>query len=254
VIEAGLKCVQGKAIVNSISMKAGIEKFVAEAKAVRAYGAAVVVMAFDEKGQADTLERRVEICSRAYEILTKDAGFPPEDIIFDPNIFPVATASTNITITASIHRGRAANSQKIPARAYFWRRFKSILFVSRQREGPRGHAFGLSLSRHRRRHGYGIVNAGQLAVYAEIEPELREACEDVVLNRRPDATERLLALAENYKGQGMQAPRRILPGAKSLSQSAWNMRSSAGLPNSSIAMSRKHGPPLPARSTSSKGH
>ena len=211
VIEAGLKCVQGKAIVNSISMKAGIEKFVAEAKAVRAYGAAVVVMAFDEKGQADTLERRVEICSRAYEILTKDAGFPPEDIIFDPNIFPVATGIDEHNNYGVDFIEAARQIRKKYPLVHISGGVSNLSFSFRGNERVREAMHSVFLY-HAIAAGMdmGIVNAGQLAVYAEIEPELREACEDVVLNRRPDATERLLALAENYKGQGMQAPEKNL--------------------------------------------
>ncbi|MGA7655629.1 MAG: homocysteine S-methyltransferase family protein, partial [Methylocella sp.] len=201
VIEAGLKCVQGKAIVNSISMKAGIEKFVAEAKAVRAYGAAVVVMAFNEKGQADTLERRVEICSRAYEILTKDAGFPPEDIIFDPNIFPVATGIDEHNNYGVDFIEAARQIRKKYPLVHISGGVSNLSFSFRGNERVREAMHSVFLY-HAIAAGMdmGIVNAGQLAVYAEIEPELREACEDVVLNRRPDATERLLALAENYKG------------------------------------------------------
>ena len=206
VIESGLKCVQGKAIVNSISMKAGVEKFLAEAKAVRAHGAAVVVMAFDEKGQADTLERRVDICSRAYEILTKDAGFPPEDIIFDPNIFPVATGidEHNNYGVDFIEAARQIR-QKYPL-VHISGGVSNLSFSFRGNEPVREAMHSVFLY-HAIAAGMdmGIVNAGQLAVYAEIEPQLRDACEDVVLNRRPDATERLLALAEGYKGQGAQA-------------------------------------------------
>jgi 5-methyltetrahydrofolate--homocysteine methyltransferase len=211
VLEAGLKCVQGKAIVNSISLKGGIDKFVTEAKTVRAYGAAVVVMAFDEKGQADTRERKVEICSRAYDILTKDAGFPPEDIIFDPNIFPVATG---------IEEHDNYGVDFIEAAREIRRRFplvhisggvSNLSFSFRGNEPVRQAMHSVFLY-HAIAAGMdmGIVNAGQLAVYAEIEPNLREACEDVVLNRRPDATERLLALAESYKGQGTQTAEKNL--------------------------------------------
>ena len=203
VIEAGLKCVQGKAIVNSISMKAGVEKFVAEAKAVRAYGAAVVVMAFDEKGQADTLERRVDICSRAYEILTKEAGFPPEDIIFDPNIFPVATGIDEHNNYGVDFIEAARQIRKRFPLVHISGGVSNLSFSFRGNEPVREAMHSVFLY-HAIAAGMdmGIVNAGQLAVYAEIEPELREACEDVVLNRRPDATERLLALAESYKGPG----------------------------------------------------
>ncbi|HUB63270.1 MAG TPA: methionine synthase [Methylocella sp.] len=211
VIEAGLKRVQGKAVVNSISMKGGIEKFVAEAKAVHAYGAAVIVMAFDEKGQADTLERRVEICSRAYDILTKDAGFPPEDIIFDPNIFPVATGIDEHNNYGVDFIEAARQIRKKFPLVHISGGVSNLSFSFRGNEPVREAMHSVFLY-HAIAAGMdmGIVNAGQLAVYAEIEPELREACEDVVLNRRPDATERLLALAEGYKGQGTQAAEKTL--------------------------------------------
>ena len=211
VIEAGLKRVQGKAVVNSISMKGGIEKFVAEAKAVHAYGAAVIVMAFDEKGQADTLERRVEICSRAYDILTKDAGFPPEDIIFDPNIFPVATGIDEHNNYGVDFIEAARQIRKKFPLVHISGGVSNLSFSFRGNEPVREAMHSVFLY-HAIAAGMdmGIVNAGQLAVYAEIEPELREACEDVVLNRRPNATERLLALAEGYKGQGTQAAEKTL--------------------------------------------
>jgi 5-methyltetrahydrofolate--homocysteine methyltransferase len=205
IIEAGLQCVQGKGIVNSISMKEGIEKFIADARKVRAFGAAVVVMAFDEKGQADTRDRKVEICSRAYEILTKDVGFPPEDIVFDPNIFAVATG---------IEQHDNYGVDFIEATREIRKRFplvhisggvSNLSFSFRGNEPVRQAMHSVFLY-HAIAAGMdmGIVNAGQLSVYAEIDPELRDACEDVVLNRRPDATERLLALAERYKGQGTE--------------------------------------------------
>ncbi len=201
VIEAGLKCVQGKPLVNSISMKEGVEKFLETARLVRAYGAAVVVMAFDEQGQADTEARKVEICTKAYKLLTEEVGFPPEDIVFDPNIFAVATG---------IEEHRNYGVDFIEAT----RRIKSTLphvhisggvsnlsFSFRGNEPVREAMHAVFLY-HAIQAGMdmGIVNAGQLAVYDTIEPTLREACEDVVLNRREDATERLLELAERYKG------------------------------------------------------
>jgi 5-methyltetrahydrofolate--homocysteine methyltransferase len=202
VLEAGLKCVQGKPIVNSISLKGGVDKFVTEAKTVRAHGAAVVVMAFDEKGQADTRERKVEICSRAYDILTKDAGFPPEDIIFDPNIFPVATGIEDHDNYGVDFIEAAREIRKRFPRVHISGGVSNLSFSFRGIEPVRQAMHSVFLY-HAIAAGMdmGIVNAGQLAVYAEIEPDLREACEDVVLNRRPDATERLLALAESYKGQ-----------------------------------------------------
>ncbi len=211
VIESGLKCVQGKGIVNSISMKGGADKFIAEAKIVRAHGAAVVVMAFDEKGQADTRERKVEICSRAYDILTKDAGFPPEDIIFDPNIFPVATGIEEHDNYGVDFIEAAGEIRKKFPRVHISGGVSNLSFSFRGNEPVRQAMHSVFLY-HAIAAGMdmGIVNAGQLAIYGEIEPDLREACEDVVLNRRPDATERLLALAESYKGQGTQTAEKNL--------------------------------------------
>ena len=203
VIEAGLKCVQGKPIVNSISMKEGEEEFLRQARLVRAYGAAVVVMAFDEQGQADTLERKVSICTRAYKLLTEQADFPPEDIVFDPNIFAVATGieEHNGYGVAFIEATRQIR-QTLP-HAHISGGVSNLSFSFRGNEPVREAMHAVFLY-HTIQAGMdmGIVNAGQLAVYETIEPELREACEDVVLNRRPDATERLLAIAERFRGKG----------------------------------------------------
>ena len=200
VIEAGLKCVSGKPIVNSISMKEGEEEFLAHARLVRDYGAAVVVMAFDETGQADTKERKVEICARAYDLLVAD-GFPPEDIIFDPNIFAVATGIDE-------HRRYALDfieaCREIKARCphvHISGGLSNLSFSFRGNEPVRRamhsvflyHAIPAGLD-------MAIVNAGQLDVYDTIDPELREACEDVILDRRDDSTERLVTLAEKYLG------------------------------------------------------
>ncbi|TXR49659.1 methionine synthase [Phyllobacterium endophyticum] len=212
VIEAGLKCVQGKPVVNSISMKEGEKAFLDHAKKVRAYGAAVVVMAFDTEGQADTLERKVAICTRAYELLTRDAGFPPEDIVFDPNVFAVATGIEE-------HNGYGvafieATKQIIETlpHVHISGGISNLSFSFRGNEPVREAMHAVFLY-HAIQNGMdmGIVNAGQLAVYESIDPELREACEDVVLNRRDDATERLLDLAERYKGSaGKEARERDL--------------------------------------------
>ncbi|RCW81976.1 methionine synthase [Phyllobacterium bourgognense] len=212
VIEAGLKCVQGKPLVNSISMKEGEQAFLDHAKKVRAYGAAVVVMAFDTDGQADTLERKVAICTRAYELLTKEAGFPPEDIIFDPNVFAVATGIEE-------HNGYGvafieATKQIVETlpHVHISGGISNLSFSFRGNEPVREAMHAVFLY-HAIQVGMdmGIVNAGQLAVYESIDPELREACEDVVLNRRDDATERLLDLAERYKGSaGKEARERDL--------------------------------------------
>lgn len=203
VIEAGLKCVQGKALVNSISLKEGEEAFLHHARLVRAYGAAVVVMAFDEKGQADTKTRKVEICRRAYRLLTQEVGFPPEDIIFDPNIFAVATGMEE-------HNNYGVDfieaTQEIIAalpHVHVSGGVSNLSFSFRGNEPVREAMHAIFLY-HAIQAGMdmGIVNAGQLAVYDAIDPELREACEDVVLNRRADSTERLLEIAERYRGKG----------------------------------------------------
>ena len=201
VIEAGLKCIQGKAVVNSISLKEGEEKFIEQAKIVQLYGAAVVVMAFDEKGQADTLERKVEICTRAYDVLVNTVGFPPEDIIFDPNIFAVATGieehdNYGVDFIEATRRIRAT----LP-HVHVSGGVSNLSFSFRGNEPVREAMHSVFLF-HAIQAGMdmGIVNAGQLSVYEEIDAELREACEDVVLNRRPDATERMLGLADKFKG------------------------------------------------------
>jgi 5-methyltetrahydrofolate--homocysteine methyltransferase len=201
IIEAGLKCVQGKPLVNSISMKEGVESFLHHARLVQAYGAAVVVMAFDEEGQADSLERKVAICGRAYELLTEEAGFAPEDIVFDPNIFAVATGieEHNGYGVAFIEAARTIR-ETLP-HAHISGGVSNLSFSFRGNDPVREAMHAVFLY-HAIQAGMdlGIVNAGQLAVYESIEPALREACEDVVLNRRDDATERLLTLAERYRG------------------------------------------------------
>jgi len=201
VIEAGLKCVQGKPLVNSISMKEGEEEFLRQARLVRAYGAAVVVMAFDEQGQADTLERKVAICTRAYKLLTEQADFPPEDIVFDPNVFAIATGieEHNGYGVAFIEAARQIRA-RLP-HVHISGGVSNLSFSFRGNEPVREAMHAVFLY-HAIQAGMdmGIVNAGQLAVYETIDADLREACEDAVLNRRDDATERLLALAERYRG------------------------------------------------------
>jgi len=203
VIEAGLKCVQGKALVNSISMKEGEEAFLHHARLVRAYGAAVVVMAFDEQGQADTYERKVEICTRAYKLLTEVVGFPPEDIVFDPNIFAVATgiAEHNGYGVAFIDATRTIR-EKLPY-AHISGGVSNLSFSFRGNEPVREamHAVFLYYA-IQAGMDMGIVNAGQLVVYESVDPELRDAIEDVIFNRREDATDRLLELAERFRGGG----------------------------------------------------
>ena len=203
VIEAGLKCVQGKAIVNSISMKEGEGPFLEQARKVLRYGAAVVVMAFDEQGQADTIERKVEICARAYKLLTGKVGFPPEDIIFDPNIFAVATGieEHNGYGIAFIEAARQIK-HRMPL-VHISGGVSNLSFAFRGNEPVREAMHAVFLY-HAIQAGMdmGIVNAGQLALYDDIPAELRELCEDVVLNRRADATDRLLEAAPKFKGEG----------------------------------------------------
>ena len=200
VIEAGVKCVSGKPIVNSISMKEGEEEFLAHARKVRDYGAAVVVMAFDETGQADTKARKVEICSRAYELLVAE-GFPPEDIIFDPNIFAIATGIDEHRRYALDFIEACREIKKRCPHVHISGGLSNLSFSFRGNEPVRRamhsvflyHAIPAGLD-------MAIVNAGQLDVYDTIDAELREACEDVILDRRDDATERLVTLAEKYLG------------------------------------------------------
>ena len=199
VIEAGLKCVQGKAIVNSISMKEGEETFIEHARLCRRYGAAAVVMAFDEDGQADNLERRTAVCERAYRILTEQVGFPPEDIIFDPNVFAIATGiEEHATYGHDFIQATRWIKENLPG-ALVSGGISNVSFSFRGNNPVREaihavflyHAIAAGLD-------MGIVNAGALTVYDQVDPELRERIEDVVLNRRADAAERLLEIAERY--------------------------------------------------------
>ena len=203
VIEAGLKCIQGKGIVNSISLKEGEEQFLEQARSIRRYGAAVVVMAFDETGQADTTDRRVEICTRSYKLLTEKVGFPPEDIIFDPNILTVATGMEehNDYAVSFIEATRIIKSTLPLAKVSGG--VSNISFSFRGNNTVR-EAMHSAFLYHAIQAGLdmGIVNAGMLEVYEEIPPDLLERVEDVLLNRRPDATERLIEFAETVKQQG----------------------------------------------------
>lgn len=206
ILEAGLKCVQGKCIVNSISLKEGEAKFLREAEICMNYGAAVVVMAFDEQGQADTLGRRITICERAYQLLTSTLGFPPQDIIFDPNIFPIATGiEEHNNYAVDFIEATRLLKKRLPL-AKISGGVSNISFSFRGNETVREAIHSVFLF-HAIQAGLdmGIVNAGQLQVYDEIEPSLRELCEDVVLNRKPDATERLLAFAEGIKSKGKKS-------------------------------------------------
>jgi len=208
VIEKGLQCIQGKGIVNSISMKEGEETFIHHARLVRRYGAAMVVMAFDEDGQADTRARKIEICRRAYNILTEQVGFPPEDIIFDPNIFAVATGIDEHNNYAMDFIGACEDIKRELPHAMISGGVSNVSFSFRGNDPVREAIHAVFLY-YAIRNGMdmGIVNAGQLAIYDDLPVELREAVEDVILNRRADGTERLLALAEKYrasKGDGTE--------------------------------------------------
>lgn len=206
VIEAGLKCVQGKCVVNSISMKEGVEQFIEHAKLCMRYGAAVVVMAFDEEGQADTIDRKVEICTRAYDILVNQVGFPPEDIIFDPNIFAIATGmEEHNNYGIDFIEATRQIKQTLP-HAMVSGGLSNVSFSFRG-NNPVREAIHAVFLYHAIQAGMdmGIVNAGQLAIYEDIPEELRDAVEDVVLNRKPEATENLLEIAEKYRGDGSKA-------------------------------------------------
>ncbi|MCE7917340.1 MAG: methionine synthase, partial [Nitrosomonas sp. PRO5] len=202
VIEAGLKCVQGKAIINSISLKEGEEEFLHHARLARRYGAAVIVMAFDETGQADTRQRKVEICTRSYHTLVEKVGFPPEDIIFDPNIFAIATGiEEHSNYAVDFIEAIRIIRQALPY-AKVSGGVSNVSFSFRGNE-PIREAIHTAFLYHAVKAGMtmGIVNAGQLGVYSDIPPDLLEHVEDVLLNRRPDATERLVEFAEHFKGQ-----------------------------------------------------
>ena len=203
VLEAGMKCTQGKGVVNSISLKEGEDAFLEQARRVRRYGAAVIVMAFDEHGQADTVERKVEICGRAYDLLTQKAGYPPEDIVFDPNVLAIATGieehdeyAKHFIAALPLIKERCPGSRTSGG-------ISNLSFSFRGNDAVR-EAMHAAFLYHAIQAGLdmGIVNAGQLAVYEDIEPELKEHVEDVIWNRRPDATERLVELASRVKGQG----------------------------------------------------
>jgi 5-methyltetrahydrofolate--homocysteine methyltransferase len=203
VIRAGLKCVQGKAVVNSISLKEGEDPFLEQAREALRFGAAVVVMAFDEQGQADSIERKTAICERSYRLLVDDVGFAPEDIIFDPNIFAVATgiAEHDAYGVAFISATRQIK-ERLPG-ALVSGGVSNVSFSFRGNNPVREAMHSVFLY-HAITSGMdlGIVNAGQLAVYEDIPAALRDAVEDVILNRRPDATDRLLEIAESYREGG----------------------------------------------------
>ena len=201
VLETGLKNLQGKGIVNSISMKEGEDEFKRQAGVIKKYGAAVIVMAFDESGQADSYERKIEICSRAYDILTEEVGFPPEDIIFDPNIFAVATGIEEHNEYANAYIEAAKTLKEVLPGIHISGGVSNISFSFRGNDGVR-EAMHSAFLYHAIQAGMdmGIVNAGQLTVYDDIDPELKTRVEDVLFNRREDATDRLVEIAEEYRG------------------------------------------------------
>ena len=253
VIEAGLKCLQGKPVVNSISLKEGEEAFIAHAKIVRRHGAAVVVMAFDEKGQADTQARKQSICRRAYDILVEKVGFPPEDIIFDPNIFAVATGMEEhnnygvdfIEATRWIRQNLAF--------VHVSGGVSNLSFSFRGNERVREAMHSVFLY-HAIHAGMdmGIVNAGQMAVYDDLDPELREACEDVVLNRRPTPPSGCSISPSDSRARGTRPRPPTSPGASSRWRSGWRTRWCTALPNSSSRIPRKRASAPSGRCTSSK--
>ena len=220
VIEAGLKCLQGKGIVNSISMKEGEDEFLRQAQLVRRYGAAVVVMAFDEVGQADTAQRKIEICSRAHKLLTEEIGFPPEDIIFDPNCFAIATGIDEHNNYAFDFIEATRELKKRFPQSHISGGVSNVSFSFRGNE-PVRQAIHVVFLYHAIQAGMdmGIVNAGALPIYDDLDPELRERVEDVVLNRRDDATERLLEIADRFKGR---------KGEKKVEDLAWREQPVAG--------------------------
>ena len=201
VLETGLKNLQGKGIVNSISMKEGEDEFKRQAGVIKKYGAAVIVMAFDESGQADSYERKIEICSRAYDILTEEVGFPPEDIIFDPNIFAVATGIEEHNEYANAYIEAAKTLKEALPGIHISGGVSNLSFSFRGNDGVR-EAMHSAFLYHAIQAGMdmGIVNAGQLTVYDDIDPELKTRVEDVLFNRREDATERLVQIAEEFQG------------------------------------------------------
>src|SRR4029077_20483718 len=208
IIEAGLKCVQGKCIVNSISMKEGEDKFIEQAFICKSYGASVIVMAFDEVGQADTKDRKIEICHRAYKILTERVGYDPQDIIFDPNIFAIATGLEEHNNYGVDFIESTREIKRLMPLTGFSGGVSNLSFSFRGNEPVREamHSVFL-LYAIRAGMGMGIVNAGQLVVYDEIEPTLRNLCEDVILNRNNDnneSTEKLITFAETVKAKGKE--------------------------------------------------
>jgi 5-methyltetrahydrofolate--homocysteine methyltransferase len=245
VIEAGLKCIQGKGVVNSISLKEGEAEFLHNARLLRRYGAAAIVMAFDEQGQADTRARKVEICTRAYRLLSEETGFPAEDIIFDPNIFAVATGIEEHNGYGLAFIEAVRDIKATLPHALISGGVSNVSFSFRGNNTVREAIHAVFLY-HAVQAGMdmGIVNAGQLAIYADIPEGLRERIEDVILNRREDATERLLEIAEQYRGEGVGTERK----------ETLEWRSCRASPISSKPTPRRRAKPPRGRWMSSRGH
>ena len=243
VIQAGLRCLQGKGIVNSISLKEGEDDFLAKAREIRRFGAAVVVMAFDEQGQAESVERKVAICGRAYDLLTAEAGFAPEDLVFDPNILAVATGIEEHDLFArNFIESLPLIKERCPGSLTSGGVSNLSFCVSRQRRGAGGDARRVPLPRDPRRVStWAIVNAGQLAVYQDIPPDLLEHVEDVILARRPDATERLVTFAGSVTWRRHQARARPRLAARPRWRSGSSTRSCTASSTSSKTTPKKHG-------------
>ncbi len=250
VLEAGMKCIQGKGVVNSISLKEGEEPFLEQARTIRRYGAGVVVMAFDEQGQAETVERKVEICERAYRLLVDEVGFPPEDLIFDPNVLAVATGieehdefAKNFIAALPLIKERCPGARTSGG-------ISNLSFSFRGNDVVR-EAMHAAFLYHAIQAGLdmGIVNAGQLAVYEDIPPELLEHVEDVIFNRRPDATERLVTLRGDRRAARGRSGSSTPPGVTRRSRSASSTHSSTGSSTTSRRTPRRRGRSCRGRST-----
>ena len=256
VIEAGLQCLQGKGIVNSISMKEGEAAFLEQARLVRRYGAAVVVMAFDEQGQADTCERKVAICERAYRLLTRAGRLPARGHHFRPEHLRHRHRHRRAQqLRGRFHRGDAADQAAPAARQDQRRRQQRVVLLPRQRAGARGHPLGVPVPRHPgRAWTWASSTPASLACTTTVDPDLRERVEDVVLNRRPDATERLLETAERYRGVGRRSGAGAGSGlARAAGGQAPGTRPGArASPTTSMRTPRKRATPSRGRSRSSK--
>ena len=250
VLEAGLECVQGKGVANSISLKEGEGPFLEQARRLRELGAAAIVMAFDEQGQAETVERKVDICERAFRLLVDRVGYAPQDVIFDPNVLAVATGIEEHAAFAKAFIEAIPRIKERCPGARISGGISNLSFAFRGNDHVR-EAMHAAFLYHAIRAGLdmGIVNAGQLAVYEDIEPELLELVEDVLFDRRPDATERLVEYAGRVKGEATSAARSTCRGATRRSRSGSRTRSSTASSTSSRRTPRRRGSRSRGRST-----